>query len=158
MVKGSLQVMTDGTMFENSSSINLTDMLNVLVSKEKISGLPVSVDITDNLTIKGRPLAIERLFSNLINNALTYGKGVEITGKKINGEILINIMDRGPGLSDADKVNVFEPYYRLEHSITSTHSGLGLSIARNIVNIHGGEIELKDRQGGGLLVEIYFPA
>ena len=158
MVKGSLQVMTDGTMFENSSSINLTDMLNVLVSKEKISGLPVSVDITDNLTIKGRPLAIERLFSNLINNALTYGKGVEITGNKINGEILINIMDRGPGLSDADKVNVFEPYYRLEHSITSTHSGLGLSIARNIVNIHGGEIELKDRQGGGLLVEIYFPA
>jgi signal transduction histidine kinase len=158
MVKGSLQVMTDGTIYENHTSINLNDMLSVLTTKEEISGLPVSLDIKDNITIKGRPLAIERLFSNLINNALTYGKSVEVLAEKINGEILIKVMDRGPGLSDAEKLNVFEPYYRLEHSITSNHSGLGLSIARNIVNIHGGEIELKDRLGGGLIVEVYFPS
>ncbi len=158
MVKGSLQVMTDGTIYENSKSIDLNDMLYVLTSKEKISGLPVSLDIKEKITIKGRPLAIERLFSNLINNALTYGEGVEISAEKLNGEIIIKIMDRGPGLSDEEKVNVFEPYYRLEHNISSNHSGLGLSIARNIVNIHGGEIELKDRQGGGLIVEVYFPS
>jgi signal transduction histidine kinase len=158
MVKGSLQVMTDGTIYENSKSIDLSDMLSVLTSKEKISGLPVSLDIDSELIIKGRPLAIERLFSNLINNALTYGKGVEVSGEKQNGEIIIKIMDRGPGLSDKEKVNVFEPYYRLEHNISTKHSGLGLSIARNIVNIHGGEIELKDRQGGGLIVEVYFPS
>ncbi len=158
MVKGSLQVMTDGTIYENSKSIDLGDMLNVLTSKEKISGLPVILDIQDKLTIKGRPLAIERLFCNLINNALTYGKGVEISGERLEGEILIKIMDRGPGLSDAEKINVFEPYYRIEHNISKNHSGLGLSIARNIVNIHGGEIELKDRKGGGLTVEVYFPS
>jgi signal transduction histidine kinase len=158
MVKGSLQVMTDGTIYENEKSINLSDMLNVLTTKEKISGLPISIDIKDSLTIKGRPLAIERLFSNLINNAITYGKGVEILAERVNGEIIVKVMDRGPGLSDTEKVNVFEPYYRLEHSITSNHTGLGLSIARNIVNIHGGEIELKDRHGGGLIVEVSFPS
>ena len=51
----------------------------------------------------------------------------------------------------------FKPYYRLEHKLSETHSGLGMGIARSIANIHGGELELKDRQGGGLIVEVYFP-
>ena len=110
-----------------------------------------------NITMKGRALAIERLFSNLINNAMTYGEGVEVKGKKLHNGILIEIMDKGPGLSDADKENVFKPYYRLEHKLSETHSGLGMGIARSIANIHGGELELKDRTGGGLIVEVYFP-
>ena len=46
----------------------------------------------------------------------------------------------------------------LEHKLSDAHSGLGMGIARNIANIHGGELELKDRNGGGLIVEVYFPA
>ena len=157
MVKGSLQVMTDGTIYENSTTINLNNLLDELTSKEKILGLPIALKMQENMTINGRAIAIERLFSNLINNALTYGKGVEIKGtKQVNG-LLIKVMDRGPGLCDAEKANVFEPYYRLEQHLSSSHSGLGLGIVRNIVNLHGGDIELKDRQGGGLIVEIYFP-
>tara|TARA_B100000749_G_scaffold254130_1_gene221394 strand:- start:174 stop:314 length:141 start_codon:yes stop_codon:yes gene_type:complete len=45
----------------------------------------------------------------------------------------------------------------LEHKLSETHSGLGMGIARSIANIHGGELELKDRSGGGLIVEVYFP-
>jgi len=108
--------------------------------------------------MKGRVVAIERLFSNLINNALSYGKGVEVSGQKKKTGIYIQIKDRGPGLSDADKENVFKPYYRLEHNLSDAHSGLGMGIARNIANVHGGELELKDRQGGGLIVEVYFQA
>ena len=88
---------------------------------------------------------------------MSYGKGVEVKGKKIRNGILIQIMDTGPGLSDIDKENVFKPYYRLEHKLSETHSGLGMGIARNIANIHGGELELKDRPGGGLIAEVYFP-
>ena len=157
MVKGSLLVMTDGSMYENATTIDLTKMLDLLITKEKILGLPVSVDMQENMIIKGRTIAVERLFSNLINNALTYGKGVEVIGEKKTSGVLIKIMDRGPGLSHSEKSNVFKPYYRLERELDPNHSGLGLGIARNIANAHGGELELKNRPGGGLIVEVYFP-
>ncbi len=157
MVTGSLQIISDGIEFEHTSDIDLTKMLGAILKKEEILGLPIKFDMKKNITMKGRSLAIERLFSNLINNAMTYGKGVEVKGKKQHNGILIEIMDRGPGLSDADKENVFKPYYRMEHKLSESHSGLGMGIARSIANIHGGELELKDRTGGGLIVEVYFP-
>ena len=157
MVTGSLQIISDGIEFEHTSDIDLTEMLDAILKKEEIHNLPIKFDMKKNITMKGRALAIERLFSNLINNAMTYGKGVEVKGKKQYNGILIEIMDNGPGLSDTDKENVFKPYYRLEHKLSETHSGLGMGIARSIANIHGGELELKDRSGGGLIVEVYFP-
>ena len=157
MVTGSLQIISDGIEFEHTSDIDLTKMIGAILKKEEILGLPIKFDMKKNITMKGRSLAIERLFSNLINNAMTYGKGVEVKGKKQHNGILIEIMDSGPGLSDADKENVFKPYYRLEHKLSESHSGLGMGIARSIANIHGGELELKDRSGGGLIVEVYFP-
>ena len=157
MVTGSLQIISDGVEFEHTSDIDLTEMLDTILKKEEIHKLPIKFDMKKNITMKGRALAIERLFSNLINNAMTYGKGVEVKGTKLRNGIIIEIMDKGPGLSDADKENVFKPYYRLEHKLSETHSGLGMGIARSIANIHGGELELKDRSGGGLIVEVYFP-
>jgi len=157
MVKGSLQIMTDGVEHENTAVIDLKELLNTILKKEEILHLPIKLSMNEKITMKGRPVAIERLFSNLINNAMTYGKGVEVIGKKLRNGILIEIMDNGPGLSDTDKENVFKPYYRLEHKLSEVHSGLGMGIARSIANIHGGELELKDRSGGGLIVEVYFP-
>jgi signal transduction histidine kinase len=157
MVKGSLQIMTDGVEYENTSVIDLSLMLASILKKEEILGLPIKMNIKSNISMKGRALAIERLFSNLINNALSYGHGVEVSGQKKKTGIYIQIKDKGPGLSDADKENVFKPYYRLEHKLSKAHTGLGMGIARSIANIHGGELELKDRKGGGLVVEVYFP-
>ena len=157
MVKGSLQIMTDGVEYENTSVIDLSLMLASILKKEEILGLPIKMNLKSNISMKGRALAIERLFSNLINNALSYGHGVEVSGQKKKTGIYIQIKDKGPGLSDADKENVFKPYYRLEHKLSDAHTGLGMGIARSIANIHGGELELKDRKGGGLVVEVYFP-
>ncbi len=157
MVKGSLQIMTDGAEHENTSHVDITTMLALILKKEEILGMPIKMNIKQSIVIKGRALAVERMFSNLINNALTYGEGVEVTGQIKKTGVFIQIKDRGPGLSDNDKENVFKPYYRLEHKLNDAHSGLGMGIARNIANIHGGELELKDRSGGGLIVEVYFP-
>ena len=157
MVKGSLKIMTDGIEYENTSKIELTTLLTGILKKEEITGLPIKIDFEKTISMKGRALAIERLFSNLINNALTYGKSVEVTGQKKKTGIYIQIKDRGPGLTDIEKANVFKPYYRIDHELTEAHSGLGLGIARSIANIHGGELELRDRSGGGLVVEVYFP-
>lgn len=157
MVKGSLKIMTDGIEHENTSKIELTTLLSAILKKEEIKGLPIKIDFERTISMKGRALAIERLFSNLINNALTYGKSVEVTGQKKKTGIYIQIKDRGPGLNDIEKANVFKPYYRIDHELNESHSGLGLGIARSIANIHGGELELRDRSGGGLVVEVYFP-
>jgi len=157
MVKGSLKIMTDGIEHENTSTVELTTLLAAILKKEEITGLPIKIEFNKTISMKGRAMAIERLFSNLINNALSYGKSVEVTGQKKRTGIYIQIKDRGPGLSDVEKANVFKPYYRIDHELTESHSGLGLGIARSIANIHGGELELRDRLGGGLVVEVYFP-
>ena len=107
----------------------------------------------------GRPLSLERLFSNLVDNAIHYGRSVEIEGwTDLEGQqLVVQVCDRGPGLSEVQKQKVFQPFYRLDRQPTTIHAGLGLGIVQNIVQLHGAQIELKDRQGGGLIVEVRFP-
>ena len=76
MVTGSLQIISDGVEFEHTSDIDLTEMLETILKKEEIHDLPIKFDMKKNITMKGRALAIERLFSNLINNTLTYDTGI----------------------------------------------------------------------------------
>ena len=82
MVKGSLKIMTDGIEHENTSTVELTTLLAAILKKEEITGLPIKIEFNKTISMKGRAMAIERLFSNLINNALSYGKSVEVTGQK----------------------------------------------------------------------------
>ena len=128
-----------------------------LAAQNQIYGLPIELDIQPGLIIDGRSMALQRLFSNLIDNALAYGRAVSIIAIANAQGTVISILDPGPGLSDADKARVFEPYYRINQKPSDDHVGLGLGIARSIANLHGGELELKDRRGGGLMVEVYFP-
>ena len=158
MVKGSLQMMKDDAIHENTQRIDLSQLLLDLASKNQIYGLPIELDIQPGLAVDGRNMALQRMFSNLMDNALTYGRAETVVAKGNPQGMVIRIMDPGPGLNDADKARVFEPYYRLTQKPSGDHVGLGLGIARSIANLHGGELELKDRAGGGLMVEVYFPS
>ncbi len=157
MIKGSLQMMKDNVIHENTEQINLRKLLENLLAKENVRGLPIERKIADNMVIEGRPMALERLFANLIENAFKYSKSVEVDGRLVDSTIYVKIMDRGPGLSDADKVMAFQPYNRLNKQPNESNVGLGLSIARSIAKLHGGELNLIDRPGGGLIAEIKFP-
>ena len=84
-------------------------MLKTILKQEEILGLPIKMTINKEIKLRGRAIALERLFSNLINNALIYGGGVEVSGKQKENGIFIQIMDRGPGLTNSDKENVFKP-------------------------------------------------
>lgn len=157
MVKGSLQMVKEGIVHENPLNVNVSQLLTDLAEKNKIYGLPVELDIQPGLTIEGRPMALERLFSNLVDNALEYGRATKISAWQDELNLIVEISDPGPGLSDEDKQRVFEPYFRINQKPDKDHAGLGLSIARSIANFHGGELNLKDRAGGGLVVTVYFP-
>ena len=157
MVKGSLQMMKEDVVHENSLTVAIDQMLLTLAEKEKIHGLPVHVDIQPGLQLEGRPMALERLFANLISNGLEYGGAIYIKAWSDESNLWVTVSDPGPGLKKESKDRVFEPYYRIDQKPNSSHSGLGLSIARSIAHFHGGEISLLDAIQGGLCVRVNFP-
>lgn len=159
LVKASLQIIKDGAIHENSTQINFNQLINRCLDSARIEGLPCSAQVSKDLEFEGRPMALERLFTNLIDNALHYGRGVEIFGfREIDsGNIILQVCDRGPGLTDEQKSQVFEPFYRVQRAPSTVHVGLGMGIVKTIAQLHGASVELQDRSGGGLIVELRFP-
>ena len=149
----------DGAIHENSEQIDLKKVIDDCLASAEIEGLPSSAKLPDEFVLEGRRLSLERLFTNLIDNALHYGRGVEIFGHKEpeDNELVVQVCDRGPGLSDELKQRVFEPFYRIDRAPSAIHVGLGMGIVKSIAQLHGASIELLDREGGGLIVELRFP-
>jgi signal transduction histidine kinase len=108
-----------------------------------------------------RPIAIRRCLSNLIDNALKYGQCAEVSLEVCDDEIMIRIDDRGPGIPEGLREEVFRPLFRVEGSRNreTGGSGLGLTVARSVArDHHGGEISLGQSPAGGLRVTIILPA
>lgn len=96
---------------------------------------------------------------NLVGNALRYGGAAEITVRDTPAEVRIEVRDHGPGLPEAELERVLAPFYRVEGSRhrDSGGVGLGLSIAHDIVQRHGGRLWLRNAPGGGLLASVALP-
>lgn len=115
-----------------------------------------SGDWTKPCRVKGDPRALRRAVQNLIDNGLRYGDRVELDLACDSKMASISVNDRGPGLSAEEKIRALEPFQRLEPSRnrdTGGH-GLGLAIVDAIARAHGGTLELRDREGGGLSATI----
>jgi signal transduction histidine kinase len=108
---------------------------------------------------QGRPFALKRAFTNLIDNAAKYGKTPEIELSCEETAFVVAIRDRGPGIPPDALDSVFRPYYRVDKSRNRGTGGvgLGLTVVQAIVQGHGGEIILKNRPGGGLEACIVLP-
>jgi two-component system osmolarity sensor histidine kinase EnvZ len=107
------------------------------------------------------PLALRRIITNLLVNALRYGDSqtVDVEFACSEKEIVIQIMDRGPGISSEHVEAVFRPFYRLEESRGSQTggSGLGLAIVRQLADANKWSVELLSRQGGGTRAVLTIP-
>ncbi len=113
----------------------------------------------ETISIKGRRSALKRSLENIIQNGLTYGKKVHIDAQKSKNLAVINIEDDGPGIPDDQYKNVFKPFFRLDKSRSLNNSGvgLGLAIVEDIINSHGGSIQLGKSKYKGLQVKISLP-
>ena len=113
----------------------------------------------DDVSLNGRPLALKRSFENIIQNGLTYGKEVVVKVKKTSNRALINFEDDGPGIPEDQYKNVFKPFFRLDQSRSLNQSGvgLGLAIVEDVINSHGGSIQLGKSESQGLQVKIFLP-
>lgn len=158
MVKGALQTVKDSDIHENPTEIRLDALLGRMVRDAQLAGHEISY-AECGLSVAGKPLALKRAIGNLIDNALHYGKQVEISVRHTGTHIEITIRDHGPGVPQAAFANLFDPYVRLEHGRRQNSSGmgLGLGIARGIVKAHGGELLLANDPAGGFRATVSLP-
>jgi two-component system osmolarity sensor histidine kinase EnvZ len=141
--------------------LELAALLDELVSNAKIGGASVEWHSSERLSVTADPMALRRILTNLIGNAVRYGEGtpVQITATSADNRAVISILDRGPGIPEQERENVFHPFYRLENSRSASTggSGLGLAIARQLADANGWKIELLPRSGGGTEARVTLP-
>ncbi len=123
-------------------------------------GHDITTDIGVARDIPLRALAMRRVISNLIDNALRYGEtGIAVTVREEGSNVIVEVSDRGPGIPAADAERIKQPFTRLETARSGKGgSGLGLAIVDRIVRAHGGSFDLLPREGGGLCARISLPA
>ena len=159
MVQSALQSLRDTDIHENLIAVRLDTLLGRLVNRPILPGANISFSSAP-FQVQGKPLALERAFGNLLDNAVLYGQRVQVRLSRLGHMAMVEIRDFGPGIPAASMAAAFEPHMRLSHGKTSHHAGtgLGLGIARNIVNAHGGEIRLHNHADAGLVVTVMLPA
>ena len=115
---------------------------------------------TQRISFYGKPLALKRAFTNLINNGIKYAEQVTLDLQVKNATIILTVEDDGPGIPENDLDNVFKPFYRGEHSRSRDTGGVGLGLATtlDIIRAHHGRITLANKpQGTGLKVTVTLP-
>ena len=142
---------------ENTERINLRDIFKII--ENRINNSKLKIIIENEISIHGRKNALERCFTNIINNGLIYGEKVKVTVQKSSNRVVILFDDNGPGIPVEHYRNVFKPFFRLDksRSLNKSGVGLGLAIVEDIVNSHGGNIQLSKSDMDGLQVKISLP-
>jgi len=142
---------------ENSIKVNLNNLFNEI--KNNFNKENLQIINKEYVELKGRPLALKRSFENIIQNGLSYGKKVYVNVQQSTNRVLIIIEDDGPGIPEDQYKNVFKPFFRLDKSRSLNQSGvgLGLAIVEDVINSHGGNIQLGKSKFGGLQVKIFLP-
>lgn len=116
----------------------------------------IVVRATGETVVNGRPAALQRALSNLVENAAKFDREgtspIEIEVRGGDGSVRVEVLDRGPGLAEEDLERVFDRFYRAPAARSLPGSGLGLSIVREVATAHGGEPFARSREGGGSVI------
>jgi signal transduction histidine kinase len=159
MIAETLVFARDDAANEPASHIDVAAVVANLCGELRFSGREVTYTGPDSSEFLTRPLAFKRAISNLIDNALKYGKTAHVTLAPSASELRIYVDDTGPGVPPHEMDRVFQPFVRLESSRSreTGGAGLGLTIARNAIRSMGGDVELENRSEGGLRVTVVLP-
>ncbi|MFC4259231.1 ATP-binding protein [Marinobacter lacisalsi] len=155
LVKGALQSVKDTDIHENVELVDIEGMLRRMA--DAYTGDSPAVVVEGSCSpYRGKPLALKRCLGNLVDNAIKYGEIATISVEDSPEQLIIHVRDHGPGIPEAELERIFEPYYRLGQEHRRGH-GLGLGIARNIAQTHGGDLEIANWPEGGLDVTLTLP-
>ena len=147
---------------ETPEPIEQISINNIL--KENIKNIDdlkcnISFEEINIIETSGRPIQLKRAFQNILDNSIRYADTINIEISINDQGCLVIIEDNGPGIPDKNFEDVFKPFFTLDPSRNKLkgESGLGLSIARDIIRSHGGEIKLEKAKIGGLKSSILLP-
>jgi len=138
---------------EQAEEIDLTTILDEVAASARRSGASVELLVTEAVRIKLRADAIRRALTNLVDNARRHGRHVVLGAEPQGRSVQVTVDDDGPGIPRERRESVFRPF----ETDADGGTGLGLTIARDIVRAHGGEIFLEDSPMGGLRARIRLP-
>jgi signal transduction histidine kinase len=162
-----MAAMIDATLdylrgLQTSEAVRPIDINALLASMSEdalVLGRRISIQGQALTPYAGRLSALRRALQNLIDNAIKYGSCAHLRVEDDAGELRIMVEDEGPGIEPGELARVTEPYYRPDASRNSATGGvgLGLSIAKDIALLHGGDLVLANRPQGGLCATLKLP-
>jgi len=159
MIAATLAFVRDAQADPMRTRLELSSLLESIVDDMAETGADVQVDRAEKVVIDADSLALRRLLTNLLDNAVKYGARARCTLSVHDRLAEIDIEDDGPGVPATELSRVFDPFYRREPSRNRQTGGigLGLSVARSIARAHGGDVALQNRPQGGLRAKVTLP-
>jgi signal transduction histidine kinase len=159
MLTATLQFARDEATSEPRRRTDVTALLASVVDDMADAGQPVVMGEAEPVVCECQPAVVKRALTNLIDNAVKYGKNARAAIHAKPQAVEITIDDEGPGIPDAELTRVFQPFYRVEGSRSRETGGigLGLAIALTAVQAQGGTLTLANRPEGGLRASLTLP-
>ena len=159
MIGSVLDLARSDASLENRRPMDLTALVESIVDDLKDAGFPVTMQPSSGVIYECYGAALKRAVTNLIDNAVKYGRTARVAICEVPTLLKIIVEDEGPGIPEHELGRVTEPFYRVEESRSreSGGAGLGLAIAGSVIEAHGGELKLANRREGGLRAEVRLP-
>jgi two-component system, OmpR family, sensor kinase len=161
MISAVLDFLRDQAAHRARERLDLRLLVESVVDDQRDVGHDVTLSDPEGggLLIEGDPVALRRLFANLVENALKYGERARVRVHAAGGNATVEVDDDGPGIPEALQQRVFDPFFRAEGSRNRETGGIGLGLTtvRAITLDHGGRVELRNRKEGGLRVVVSLP-
>lgn len=159
MISAALTFVRDTTRDGERTPLELSSLLESLCDEMAETGADTQVELGEKVVLNGDPLALRRLFTNLLENAVKFGERARARVYRDGDSAIVEIEDDGPGIPADEVERVFEPFYRREPSRSRQTGGIGLGLAvvRSVARGHGGDVELINRPGGGLTAKVQLP-
>jgi two-component system osmolarity sensor histidine kinase EnvZ len=144
---------------EKIEPTDLAQLLTDLIAATQRGGHSVALANEGDLLLPVRPHAIKRCLENLIANAVRHSAQVRVTAVRHASDVEVTIDDDGPGIPPESREDVFKPFFRLDQARNAATGGvgLGLTIARDVVRGHGGDVRIDESPMGGARVRIRLP-
>ena len=142
--------------------VDVVEMVDQIADDARFeAGAQIEVEAPTPLSVRGAPDLLWSAVENIVRNAVKHGGAAEKVNLMLHADheqVHIDVLDRGPGIADEHLGDIFEPFFRSNPTFNNVDGhGLGLAIAKRVVENHGGSIAAANRPGGGLRVTISLP-
>lgn len=160
LIREGLELARSAESAEPRAALDLDSLLESIVEDAVETGAEAAFAQRSGAVLMLRPLAMHRLFSNLVDNAISYGGIAQVRVEQGADGVRVHVRDRGPGLAEDELETVFDPFVRLEtsRSRATGGAGLGLTIARALAEKDGATLHLRNHPQGGLEAIVHWPA